>query len=87
MQEMTLADEIKKQASPFLDAAMENFRQLLVIEYPRLRAYALEASKPSIKLNVTLNCDFSGSGVRVALESCPVVETPSQSISFSVKKA
>ncbi len=55
----TTAEEIRASESLFVDEAVRLFRERMLMEYPRLRGYAIEAGTGCISLAVTASFNFS----------------------------
>jgi hypothetical protein len=70
------AEDVRQQHVKFVDAATEAFRQIIAVEYGRLRSIAFESGRTSVELNVSVRCNFDPANRRVQLESTPVPSAP-----------
>lgn len=57
--QLSFAEEIRASERLFIDTAVKLFRERMVMEYPRLRGYAVESGTDRISLEVHMAFSFS----------------------------
>jgi len=67
----SLADEIRTSEKLFVDAAVEQFRRMVAMEYYRLRGYAIEAGGTEIHLKADVHFNFDPARRSVQITSVP----------------
>lgn len=66
-----LAEQVRKGEMPFIEAMSQAIYRRIAAEYHRLRGYSIEAGSDTMRMTLTIECDFTPEHPRVTVLSTP----------------